>query len=284
MAVPETNSGPDFFCVGAQKAGTGWLYEQLREHPDFWMPPLKELHYFDRLGRPRRRKRQDRLQRARKSVRDDRDLRFLDRMENMSTQSGLDLASYAALFEPKGALISGDITPGYSALPHETVAQVMAHFPQSKVIFIARDPVERAWSQLSMWVRHGIIMPFGESDFDLVTRHLQKPEVAARSYPSEIVVCWRKYVSPESFGLYFFDDLKRAAAEVRRNIIQFLGGDATRPSGNLAVDHNPKAAKEKIRLTDEMRAHLAKFFERELKACASELGGPAQEWPAHYGL
>ena len=111
-----------------------------------------------------------------------------------------------------------------------------------------------------------------------------KPDVAARSYPSEIVACWRKYLSPESFGLYFFDDLKRAPAEVRRDIIQFLGGDATKPSGNLAADHNPKAAKEKIRLNDKMRAHLAKFFEAELKACAAELGGPAQEWPARYGL
>ncbi len=30
---------PDFLCVGAQKAGTSWLYQQLERHPDFWMPP-----------------------------------------------------------------------------------------------------------------------------------------------------------------------------------------------------------------------------------------------------
>jgi hypothetical protein len=42
---------PDFLCVGAQKAGTSWLYHQLTLHPDFWMPPIKELHYFDTLSR-----------------------------------------------------------------------------------------------------------------------------------------------------------------------------------------------------------------------------------------
>src|SRR5262245_13183400 len=39
---------PDFLGIGAQKAGTTWLYEQLRRHPDVWLPPEKELHYFDR--------------------------------------------------------------------------------------------------------------------------------------------------------------------------------------------------------------------------------------------
>src|SRR5438094_376898 len=37
---------PDFLCVGAHKGGTTWLYQQLDSHPDFWMPPVKELHYF----------------------------------------------------------------------------------------------------------------------------------------------------------------------------------------------------------------------------------------------
>ena len=31
-----------FVCVGAQKGGTRWLYDQIQLHPDFWMPPVKE--------------------------------------------------------------------------------------------------------------------------------------------------------------------------------------------------------------------------------------------------
>ncbi len=277
-------SSPDFLCIGAQKAGTGWLYEQLREHPDFWMPPLKELHYFDRLGQARREKKQDRLQAARAMARDERDLRFLEGMEKLRAQPEIDLESYAELFEPKGPLVSGDITPGYSTLSNEMVERVVARFPNVKVVFIARDPVERAWSQLSMWVRHRIIEPFAENDFEAITQHLQRPEVMARSHPGEIVARWRKHVSPESFGLYFFDDLKRVPTDVRRAIIEFLGGNPAKASGDLAVDHNPKATKEKLPLNDRMRAHVAKFFEGELKACAAELGGPAKEWPSRYGF
>jgi hypothetical protein len=38
---------PDFLCIGAQKAGTSWLYQNLQEHPGIWLPPIKEIHYFD---------------------------------------------------------------------------------------------------------------------------------------------------------------------------------------------------------------------------------------------
>lgn len=41
---------PDFICIGAQKAGTTWLYEQLRRHPDVWMPG-KEPNTFYRAKR-----------------------------------------------------------------------------------------------------------------------------------------------------------------------------------------------------------------------------------------
>ena len=38
---------PDFLCIGAQKAGTTWLYDNLKKHPDLGLPDVKELHYFD---------------------------------------------------------------------------------------------------------------------------------------------------------------------------------------------------------------------------------------------
>ncbi len=44
---------PDFVGIGAQKAGTTWLYHNLRAHPEIWMPPRKEIHYFNRMGEER---------------------------------------------------------------------------------------------------------------------------------------------------------------------------------------------------------------------------------------
>ena len=40
-------SFPNFIGIGAPRAGTTWLYSILKTHPDIWLPPLKELHYFD---------------------------------------------------------------------------------------------------------------------------------------------------------------------------------------------------------------------------------------------
>jgi hypothetical protein len=274
-------NGPDFICIGAQKAGTGWLYEQLRAHPDFWMPPLKELHYFDRRGRSARELRvgsADRIAEARRHARDDRDLRFLDLFHQLRAKEDVDLATYAALFATKGERIAGDITPGYSTLDDDLVRQITERFANAKIIFFARDPVERAWSQLSMWVRHGVI----ERDKVDIDGFLRRPEVEARSFPSKIVARWRKFVRPELFRVFFFDDLKRDSAAARGDAIAFLGGDASRRSGDLSPDYNPKARKEKLQLTHDVRAQLGKYFADELQACAQELGGPALDWPKRY--
>src|SRR3954451_6343376 len=103
--------GPDFICIGAQKAGTGWLYEQLRAHPDFWVPPIKELHYFDRLARtddpragrslPSARTDEQRIMIGRDRARDPTDREFLSRFEKLSEQQSLDLDAYERLFSIK---------------------------------------------------------------------------------------------------------------------------------------------------------------------------------------
>ena len=45
---------PHFLCIGAQKAGTTWLYDNLKDHPEVWLAPVKEIFYFDG-ARPSRR-------------------------------------------------------------------------------------------------------------------------------------------------------------------------------------------------------------------------------------
>ena len=38
---------PHFLGIGAQKAGTTWLAENLRCHPEVFLPERKELHWLD---------------------------------------------------------------------------------------------------------------------------------------------------------------------------------------------------------------------------------------------
>jgi hypothetical protein len=270
------NAGPDFLCVGAHKAGTTWLYQQLASHPDCWMPPVKELHYFDQLSRVQRA--------APPHCRDERDLRFLERLKSLSAESGINLENYGRLFEPKASLLSGDISPNYSTLSNEVIRQVVGYFPNLKVIFLARDPVERVWSHLSMEVHYRQIEPFDVTNIDEVNRNLFRRGMLLRSYPSAVVARWKRYVHPEQFRVYFFDDLQTNPAELRRSILCFLGADPDKLGSRLTADSNSWTRMEKLPLTNKVRSHLAKFFKNELKTCAARLGGPARDWPARYGF
>lgn len=267
-------AAPDFLCIGAQKAGTTWLYEQLAAHPGFWMPPQKELHYFNKRGHapyptiPR--------------MEDERDLCFLDKFRALKTKKWLDLPGYGQLFVGKGSLISGDVTPGYSMLPDETIALVLRHFPSLKVIFLARDPVERAWSQLSLAVRNGRVPAFDVTDSAEVMRLLLRPVVIQRSFPSMIVARWRRHVPADQFRVYFYDDLKREPASLQRSVVAFLGGDPENSNSRFLPERIVAPTVQKLPLSDEVRACIAEFFADELKACATELGGAAQEWPSRY--
>jgi hypothetical protein len=274
--LPTGDAWPDFLCVGAQKAGTSWLYRQCEPHPDFWMPPLKELHYFNKLTKAQRT--------SSPRCRDERDVCFRESVSRLSARPYFDMESYARLFAYKGSRLSGDITPAYSALNDEIIERVVGYFPNLKVIFLARDPVERAWSQLSMGVRLGRIARFDAADADAVIQNLLLPHVLSLSYPSKIVARWRRHVHPNLFRLYFFDDLERNPTELRRAIFDFLGADPDTPSGRIKADENRDAGREKLRLTDKVRSRVAQFFKDELRACATKLGGPAKGWPARYGF
>lgn len=273
---PTRGAAPDFLCIGAHKAGTTWLYQQLDSHPDFWMPPVKELHYFDQLSRVQRA--------AHPRCRDERDRRFFEQLQSLSAEPGVDLENYGRLFEPKAALFSGDISPNYSTLSDKVIRQVVGYFPNLKVIFLARDPVERFWSHLSMEVHYRQIEPFDATDINEVNRNLSRRGMLLRSYPSAVVARWKRYVDPEQFRVYFFDDLQNNPAELRRSILRFLGADPDKAGTGLTADHNSWTRMEKLRLTDRVRSHLAKVFEKELKTCAARLGGPARNWPARYGF
>ena len=51
LASPEVNrvTWPNLFVVGAAKAGTTSLYRYLGEHPDVYMSPMKEPHFFSQI-------------------------------------------------------------------------------------------------------------------------------------------------------------------------------------------------------------------------------------------
>lgn len=159
-------STPSFICIGAQKAGTTWLDQQLRYHPEIWMPPMKEIHYFDYVHRPEFRQwigwhlkstmRRELLKiTSDKSAIDWQRVRYLASI--MTDSKKFTDEWYADIFSvaPPGT-VTGEITPEYSTLDEQAIAHMRRLCNDPVFIYIIRDPVKRAWSQLKMnMVRNG---------------------------------------------------------------------------------------------------------------------------------
>jgi len=295
--------GPDFICIGMPKAGTGWLYDQLNGHPDFWMPPAKELVYLDHRYPPLRFLREGletlRDQRAgmavtvsrrpptgerrfHRSVLDGRDVHFLQLAKEGRGQPR-NLNFYASLFEAKGAYLSGDISPPYVALRKEMIASIARRMPHAKILLLVRDPVARAWSR--------ICMSHDGKKFDTALLHDRQ---AFRAYiegtpnlgglfATKVYKRWQRTAPHMTLGAFLFDNIAAAPEKARADILRFLGADPDKKSGDIPPDYNRKE-KIKLEMPPLARDVLVEYFRDEIQRSAKIFGDAACEWPKQYGL
>jgi len=281
LGAPE----PDFLCVGMVKAATDWLFDQLWHHPDFWIPPVKELRYLN-LETPRLDNTLRKLSHYRPKRRlPERDPDFLF----MTEAAGLaerprDLEKYAALFRFKGSRLSGDISPGYYDLDADVIGAIARRFPKLKIVLMVREPLERVWSHLSMRSREGHFDAGLLDDAGAFAAWFAQSEVRRACFATEVAGRWRASAPAVAFRHFFFDDVESAPHLVRADIIGYLGGNPRRKSGKLAPGFNRKANLPKLELPAPVRAYLLDQLADEICGCAQLFGGPAKAWPARYGL
>lgn len=144
-----TNNIPNLFIVGAMKSGTSSLHNYLGTHPEIYMSEFKEPQYFSDL---------------------DRDI---SRRNFKSETEYLDLFKTA-----NNVKIIGEASTNYSKIPEFTnVPQRIKQFsPDAKIIYIMRDPVERALSHY--WER---VKRYLEGR-DLLTTIKNEPEIINVGY------------------------------------------------------------------------------------------------------
>jgi Sulfotransferase domain len=115
------NGKVDFLIVGTQKGGTHALVSFLSQHPEIFIPLVREAHFFDRT-----------------------------RAYLADLQSQHPYATYHALFETaKPGQLWGEATPIYMFLPF-VACRIFRYNPAVKLIFLLRDPAERAYSAYKM--------------------------------------------------------------------------------------------------------------------------------------
>ncbi|MBD3316175.1 MAG: glycosyltransferase, partial [Chitinivibrionales bacterium] len=189
--IPADSPRPDFLGIGAQKAGTSWLDANLRKHPELFLPDMKELHFFD--------------------ARYDRGL-----------------AWYLAQFEEGAGQLRGEITPAYAMLKSREIEQVTTLLPNLKVIFILRNPIERAWSAARMEAKR----MDGKGQVDLRTVeelifavHIGQHDSIGKSDYRGTIERWRRFVPEERFLVLRYDDLCADPKRFFREILRFLEVD-----------------------------------------------------------
>jgi hypothetical protein len=129
---------PNLFLVGAAKAGTTSIYDELARHPAIYMSPVKEPHFFSQI-----------------EPGPDREAFF----PHIS-----DRDSYLALFDgAAGYELVGEASTSYLWDRH-AAERIHRVAPEATILAMLRDPVERAYSQYWNDVREGLERrPFPEA-------------------------------------------------------------------------------------------------------------------------
>ena len=233
-----------FLGIGAQKAGTTWLHKLLQKCSDISLPQeQKEVHFWDWHHR--------------------KGFEWYIRQFGYHSQKA---ASSSA------ALHYGEITPCYAVLPEPTIAELYKCFPNLKIIFVARDLVDRAWSAMIMELRDQTMgLSAGEfangvtgTDKKNNTNHANKRTKLSAAQQRRLEQQSSPSSQPDS---YFLDRLRNATHDSRSNYAKHLSNWYKHfPSSSILlidyreIESNPRDVLLKVAMHIGVEEEKAKQF------------------------
>ncbi len=277
---------PDFIGIGAQKAGTTWLHRNLQAHPEVWMPPIKELHYFDEKAELEdgfvSRLRGDRPadKRWRRQIRG----RLRRPLERLSSRNfAWDLRYffgkphdgwYASLFEPGRGKTTGEVTPDYAILGKEGVARVHGLMPEAKIVFMMRNPVERPWSVANMGlrIRGGNMEDMTIKNF---RRQVKNRRVRRMTDYLRTLDTWSAFYREDQIFVGFLEDIHFFPEETLRGLYRFLEIDPSVASGVIRERVHTGSVST---MPSWLAVHLARTYREDTKRLEERFGGYASFW------
>lgn len=153
---------PDFFLIGAAKAGTTTLHGYLNRHPGIFMSNPKEPEFFSHD-------------------------------ENFARG----MAWYSGLFggASEGQLC-GEASTAYSRWPHtaDAAARIARAAPNARLVYILRHPIDRAYSHYAHDMREAVTMTFEQaiersSLYIDASRYIDQLGRYLAHYPRERILC-----------------------------------------------------------------------------------------------
>jgi len=183
----------DFIIVGAMKAGTSSLGFHLNNHPDVYLPE-KELQFFN---------------------------------DDQKFSKGYDF--YYKLFKPDREKVLGEKTPTYSY--QENVAERIYKFnPKVKLIWIFRNPVDRAYSNYLHAVKNGSeLLSFKsavENESERIKTDIWKGYVERSIYIKQ-VEWYLQWFREEQMHFVVFEEFKANPEKELKKVFDFLEVDSS---------------------------------------------------------
>lgn len=180
---------PNFLGIGVPKAGSTWLYELLKSHPDIYVPPSR------------------------------REVRFLTQVPERT------LSWYEDFFPDDDGEYSatGEVTPHYLYCSNEQLEFLRREIPSAdRFILILRHPVDRVYSHY--WFRRrtaNLDLPFSQ--------FIEKNEgFLEKSRYVEPIERWFEHFDREQFLILVFEEDLPNPVRTRRKLADFLGVECAR--------------------------------------------------------
>ncbi len=223
---------PDFIGIGAMRSGTSWVSRNLAKHPEVMLANRKELHFFDH--------------------------EYINSQIPILPKSFVAQVRYARYFI-RGSLlrkVKGEFTPAYAILPVEIIKIIRAWMPDLKLIYVMRDPVDRAWSHARKDYQHYYGKPLQEASVDELVEYFKQPAVANRGDYATCLTNWFSSFPRERFFIAFTDEISGEPADLLDRMLEFLGVDASTDfdKSNIGSQVNTRPS---VTMPSEIREYLA---------------------------
>lgn len=214
---------PNFLIVGAAKSGTTSLYHYLEQHPDIYMPWLKEPAFFAAADGSRI------------------ETNGLQGW-HPNTNRVNHLADYQNLFkDAESEKARGEASAVYLYLS-ETAARISTYIPEAKILAILRHPADRAYSAYLHHVREGLenldfSTALAEESQRIIDGWTPLYHYREMGYYYEQLSRYYNTFGSENVHVYLYDDMRNNPLEVVRSIFEVLGVDKTF-APDFATKHN----------------------------------------------